>query len=70
MAKKVVFEIDDEDFVPREGVAVLSGWTKGGEPALRLASLEDTPVWSQQGLLQVGLDRARQTMSRIWQGNS
>ena len=69
MAKQVVFEVHDDDFVPREGVAVLSGWTKGGEPAVRLATIEETPVWAQQGLLQVALDRVRQRMARMWQEN-
>ena len=66
MARTITFEVEDEDFVPREGVAVLAGWSKDGEAAIRVVPFEETPRWTQQGLLHVALDRARQIMARAW----
>jgi hypothetical protein len=66
MPTKVVFILDEDDFVPKRGVAVVAGWTADGSDGLRIVTIEETPVWDQLGLIESALQHVRSKMSRMW----
>lgn len=63
--QRVTFELPDE-FVVREAVCVIAGWSATGEHRLRIEPLDEESLWTVEGLLSPALRRTRHKLDNLW----